>query len=217
MPRVDLYGAVHKGLRSLLFETAGLVARTEFERPAEAAAAAVAVERLLAFLEEHAEHEDRALQPVLEELAPDLALALREDHARTHGRHVDIARLLARLATATRPERASLGRRLLAAVNALVAVHLVHLDVEEGQANRILWAHRSDAQLLEIQDRILGSIAPERLALWLERILPAAAAGERAGMLATLRRASDEASFAALTAPARRLLGEPAWQDALAG
>src|SRR5689334_20975733 len=100
MTRVDLYGAVHKGLRVQLFETAALVGRTDFTRAREASEVAERVARLTSFLCEHAEHEDRIVLPVLAEIAPELAADLRADHARVEGLGAEVAKLGLRLQSA---------------------------------------------------------------------------------------------------------------------
>lgn len=215
MDRIDPYTTVHKGLRRALFETAVTVGRTDFERGQETERCVADVRRLLAFLGEHAEHEDDVLMPELRALSPALHVALREDHARTDGLHRELEGLLVRLEGAGGAERVALGRRLALRTAALVAEHLRHLEREEVEANRILWAHRSDAELRALEDRIVGSIPAERLGDWFALMLPAMTGAERRELLHGLREALPADAFLAVTGPARELLGERAWSEAL--
>lgn len=217
MDRFDLYSGIHKGIRRTLFETTAAVAAADLEDPRECARACRAVRCMLDYLEEHAEHEDEVILPVLAALAPELFVDLRADHARIDGLQRELEALVARLEGASACERVSLGRRLEDRIGKLVAAHLTHLAREEGEANRILWAHRDDDQLLELQRRIMARIAPERLGEWFALALPAMNARERRALLAGLRAALPASLFELVTAGARAELGEPGWRAALEG
>jgi hypothetical protein len=97
----------------------------------------------------------------------------------------------------------------------LVAEHLQHLDREETLANRALWAHRTDEQLQEMEGRIVGPIPPERLAEWLEVMLPVMNRAERSELIGGLHAGLPAAAFRAVTTPARLALGAVAWERAL--
>jgi hypothetical protein len=214
--RPDLYGTVHKGLRASLFATAALAGRTDFTRPAEAGEVAAAVIRLLGFLDEHAAHEDAVVMPVLATIAPELHADLRSEHARTDGLHRELAALAPRLGGASALERASLGRRLHDRLLRLAAEHVHHMQREEGDANRALWAHLDDAALAGLHGRVVGAIPPPRLAEWLALMLPAMSLPERAALLGGLRAQVPPSALAALVAPARVALGDEGWAHAAA-
>lgn len=215
MERFDLYGGIHKGIRRTLYETAAALAATDFEDPAGCARARAALRRMLGYLDEHARHEDEVILPVLATLAPELFHDLRAEHARVDGLQRELEGLADRLEGASAPERLSLGRRIEDRIGKLVAAQLMHLAREEGDANRILWAHRDDAQLLELQDRIVGGIAPERLSEWYGLAVPAMNPRERRALVADLRASLPAGLFEQVTAGARTELGEPAWRAAL--
>jgi len=214
MNRVDLYRVPHRAIRALLFDTTLLVARTDFAAEEEARRAVAAAERLLGFLHEHAEHEDQVIVPEVEALSPELAAELRADHHRTGGLERELAALLARTALADEAERVSLGERLHQRLARLTAEHLAHLEREEVAANRLLWAHRSDAELELLHGRIVAAIPPPRLAEWFGWILPAMSGAERAPLLSGMLAMPPEL-FEQVTGPARRALGEPAWERTL--
>jgi hypothetical protein len=209
--RLDMYGTVHKGLRASLFATAALAGRTDFASAEESAAAAAATERLLRFLDEHARHEDGVVMPVLAELAPELHADLRAEHARTDGLQREVEATAARLAGAAPAERVSLGRRLHERLLRLAAEHVHHMQREEQEANRALWAHLDDAALEALHGRIVGAIPPPRLAEWLALMLPALSLPERAALLGGLREKVPPPALLELTAPARAALGGDGW------
>ncbi len=213
--RVDLYGSVHKGIRSLLFATVGKVARADFAREDEAASALDAVERLFLLLEEHAEHEDRVVMPVLRRLSAEVYTALEDEHARTHGQQAELEKLASRLREARGDgrleERVALGRRLHARLCVLVAEHLRHMDREEAEANRVLWAHLTDAELWALHEQIVREIPPPRMADALSVMLPAMSLPERAALVGSLHANVPATVFVQLTGPARDALGADGW------
>ena len=184
MTRFDLFLTVHKGIRAELFETVRLVARTDFSDRAEARAAAARVQRSFAFLEEHAHHEEQVVFAALRRHAAVLCAELDNEHSRIDGLMLEITKLVARLEEAEPLERAGCGRRLYGLLGCFVAEYLRHMEREEGETNKRLWAHFGDEQLLEMQGRIIGSIEPARLGQWMELILPELNAPERAALLA---------------------------------
>jgi hypothetical protein len=213
MPRFDLYSHVHKAVRSLLFEAVEAVGRTDFTQSAEIPAAAAAVRHTIRLTGLHARHEDREIHPILHELAPEVAADLEAAHDRFDGLEREIERCFERLESATLEERVSLGRRLHEMLGALVADQLQHMAAEESRANRILWAHRTDAELLLVQQRIVSAIEPEELAEWAEAMLASGNRSERVALLAGLS-ALPAPVFARVTAPARTRIGEAVWTDA---
>jgi hypothetical protein len=211
MTRVDVFGVVHKGLRSLLFEAVKLVARTDFARAEEAERARAEVVVALGFLEEHGRHEDAVVFPELAALAPALCADLQGEHGRLEALHHEVQRLCARMAGATPVERIALGRRLHDASVRLLAENLTHMQREEAEATRVLHAHRSDDALRALHGRILASIAPARVPEWMELVLSAASGPERVALVAGLRAQLSPQEFAAATGRARSRLGPGGW------
>lgn len=217
MARMELYGTVHKGLRAALFSATARAAGSDFTSAAEARAAAAAARDLLGLLDEHAALEDAEIMPELARLGPEVHAALHDDHSRLDGLQRDLAAIAERLEAAEDAVlREALGRRLHDRLGRLAAEHLLHMQREEQEANRILWAHRSDEELRALHGRITGRIPPARMARWLAVILPAVSGPERSAMLGGLRAAVPPPAFGELTAPARAALGEATWASAFA-
>ncbi|MCC7014793.1 MAG: hemerythrin domain-containing protein [Planctomycetes bacterium] len=216
MERIDLYALVHKGLRAELFETATEVARTEFAGAAGAEPTLRRVRCLLGFLDEHARHEDSHIMPLVAAQAPRLAAEIAAEHLRVEAAHQGLGALLERLERAPLELRAGLARQLHEELTLLVALHVAHMQREESEVNRALWAGHDDALLGAAHAAILADIAPQRLAQWLELMLPAMHAGERAELIGGLHAKMPREAFERLLAPARHRLGESAWSKCAA-
>jgi hypothetical protein len=214
--RFDLYTHVHKAIRVLLFDTVETVGCTDFGREPELPATLAVVRRALRLTRLHAEHEDRDIHPLLHRFAPEVAADLEAAHDRFDGIEREIEGCLARMRSATPAARVSLGRRVHEMLGGLVADHLEHMALEESRANRVLWATRTDAELLDVQGRVMAAIGPEEMAEWVELLIPAGNLGERAGLVAALQAVMPPEAFDALTAPGRARLGEAGWSETLA-
>lgn len=180
MIRVDLYGVVHKGLAAELFAATTQVAQTDFLQPHELASAAAGVRRVLNYLAEHAQIQTEFVLPALERVSPVIASEFHGDHARLLGLETTILGLLDRIASAPSVEVRSLGHRLHAQLRRLVAEHILHMEREETTANRALWAHLTDGELVSIRARILASIPVDRLGEWTALVMDAVSRPERA-------------------------------------
>lgn len=216
MTRIDLCTPVHKAVRVLLFETTTLAARTAFDDAGDIVRLAERVRALFGYLAEHQEHEDVVVMPEFRRLAPALFAELDNEHNRMAGMEEEILRVFDRLEDAGSAEREALGRKLQHQLHRLVSAQLVHLEREEVEGNRVLWANFDDASLAAMHARVLARIAPPRAMEWMSMILPALAPTERAVMLNDMRAKMPGAAFEALTAGARSTLGEKAWEAALA-
>lgn len=187
MRRMDLFLTAHKGIRSVLFETARQVARTDFSDPAQSGAAAGAVRRMSGFLRVHSEHEDRVIFPQVERLGASVAAELHADHSRVRGLEEEIERYVERLEGADEGERVALGQRIHEKMGRLVAEHLLHMEREETTANRLLWAHLTDEDLRALLGQILGATSPEQMTRWAEVLVPSISPVEREHFLGALR------------------------------
>jgi hypothetical protein len=215
MERIDLFVVVHKALRAELFASTTLSGRTDFRSASEAARATSSARALVGLLEEHAGHEDAVVLPELAALAPELHAAIAADHAKLDALHREITALATRIeGSAADAERVALGRRLYDRIGRLTADHLHHMQREEVEVNRTLWAHRSDEALAALHARIVRRIEPARMAFWLTALFAASSLPERATLLASVRATVSPALFGELTAPARAALGEAGWSEA---
>ncbi|MBA2539924.1 MAG: hypothetical protein H0V17_09845 [Deltaproteobacteria bacterium] len=59
---------------------------------------------------------------------------------------------------------------LAVVINQLIALQLLHMNREETEVLRVLWAAYDDAALVAITKRAAATIAPARLAEWAELV-----------------------------------------------
>lgn len=215
MNRIDLYATVHKGVRAALVNAATLAARTDFAEAVEASVAAEAARFLVRHLEAHAAHEDREVLPALARVAPELHADLQADHARTDGLAHEVLATADRVEACPATERPSVGRRLHDQLWQLTAEHIRHMEREETQAMRALWAHYTDEELLAIHQRIVASIPPAALAEWGTVLLPALSLPERTAVLGPLVRSLPRQALETVVGPVRQALGDQ-WRQTAA-
>jgi hypothetical protein len=179
LARVDLFTAIHKGLRVLLFDLTAAAARLDHQRSEAVDVVVAEVERAIGFLDEHAEHEERHVAAALRGVAPEVEAALAAEHRALEARHRDAAAAAFALAGAAPVRRGREARRLCHVLDQLTAAHLLHMHREETAANQALWGALDDLQLMAIRARLIGGIAPARLAEWRALVLPALDPTER--------------------------------------
>jgi hypothetical protein len=171
--RVDLFSTIHKGIRALLFELAAEAARADVTSTSAVDALCERVERVIAFLDEHAGLEDRFVIPQVRELDPDLAAELGRDHRALDAVQTEVALAADAVSLADLSQRPVAGAQLVRVINHLVAVQLLHMNREETEVSATLWAGRDDAALSALRAAMAGSLPRERLAAWMSIVTPA--------------------------------------------
>ena len=171
-PRLDFYCAIHKGLRAFMAETLVRVGRIDVADVADRDAALDQLEQLLGFCADHLRHENTFVHTAIEARHPAGSAKIAEEHVE-HGESIAALREEAAALRAA-PEHAAsaLALRLYRHLALFVAENLRHMHIEETAHNALLWQHYSDAELLELHDRLLASLTPaekELSARWMIR------------------------------------------------
>lgn len=176
--RYDLYGLVHKGLRRAQCNLLSRIGANDFA-DAEATAMLVAdMRRLLSMAAAHVEHEDGEIHAALKRLSvsTDIVDTQHDDHRAAFGL---LEAKLAAVDSALPGEKAEAGRALYLAFAAYIADDLAHMHEEETVIAPLLWQHFSDAELLDMEMRIIGSMPPEENMAFTRAMLPAMNPTER--------------------------------------
>ncbi|SKA16503.1 hemerythrin domain-containing protein [Sediminibacterium ginsengisoli] len=158
--RYNFFNNIHKGLRTMLFSIQMKVQQTDFSQPS-AADVISELELALTYYDEHAAHEDEYILAPLFEHEPALKEEMEKEHVTDHQLAENLRGFISDWKTGTDKELA--GRKLFYALNDFIAFNLYHMNKEEQQLLEVLWKHFTDAEMLEMEHRIVAAIKPEVL------------------------------------------------------
>lgn len=203
-PRFNIYAPIHKAVRLFMTDTLSGLSRLDLDDAQDLTAALAQLDALLDAASCHLQHENDFIHPAIEERCPGVSKRI----ATEHGEHLDaIAMLRAQTAALRAEPEAASAHRLYRQLATFIAENFEHMEVEETRHNQALWAAYSDAELQAIEGRILASIGPQEMTLWLAWMLPAFNPKERAQLIAGLPLAAQ----APVLASAHSLLEPTAW------
>jgi len=209
LPALDLYGAVHKGLRLGMLELVTRLARNDVDDCNAARRAIDDLDGLLYMCERHAEHEDRHLHRAVELRRAGGSAAFALDHERQRKEVLDLRALALATTSADPAERPRLWRALQLRYSRFVGENLVHMAEEEERMQRQLEQLYDTDELAAIQRGLVGGIGPDEMLAWTRLMLRAATPRERTLMLERMRNilpASVLEDLAASTLPAHNAL-----------
>lgn len=185
---LDLYRDIHKGIRSELFAVTEEAGRLDPSSAEARAALAAHVRDVVWLLVSHAEHEDAAIQPTVEELFPALAAQIAGDHVALETRLDD----LQAWAGAAGPGDVHTAYVELAA---FTSAYLAHQDFEERTVMPALEAAVGVDAVAAMHEAIVSSIPPAEMARSLAIMLPAMNVDDRAALLGGMRAAAPAEVF----------------------
>jgi Hemerythrin HHE cation binding domain len=184
---LDLYSSIHKAIRSELFSVttaAGFVDATDELDVAALTAHLGSVARLL---DEHAQHEDVHVQPVLVAHMPALAEQIETDHARFEARMAEAVAIGEAVRSCTASERRQAVHELYIELGAFVSGYLAHQDLEERVVMPAIEKAIGVDAVVGIHMAIIGSIPPEEMTRTLAVMLPALNVDDRTELLGGMR------------------------------
>jgi iron-sulfur cluster repair protein YtfE (RIC family) len=188
LPRVDVYGTVHKGLRSALCSVLAGLGRCDAGDAAAVQQAVDDLEGMLYMCTTHAEHEDAVIIPAIEAARAGAAAKLSATHEQQERDIAAMRAMAAELSSAGVAQRPALLRQLHLRYAAFTGANLVHMTEEEEFALPLLEAAYTSAEIEAMMARIRGALGPEESFAFMRVMLPAIAPAERALLLAGLRR-----------------------------
>lgn len=206
-PRHDLYAFIHKGLRAFMTHTLLRVGRLDADDAAEVAEVSQELRALIDVCRSHLEHENDFVHTAMQARAPGSCARVAADHVHHEAALDELAALLTRV-----PGNPAAAQALYRTLAAFVAENFEHMQREETEHNAVLWAHYSDAEILDIEHRIVGSLSPQEAALTMRWMLPHMTPAERAGMLGGMRAHAPAEAFEGVLSQIRPLLGGRDWR-----
>jgi hypothetical protein len=202
----DLYRDIHKGIRAELFAVTGAAGRVD---PADRSACgelADHINSLVEVLEMHSDHEDTAIQPVLEQLFPGLAARIQDDHQLLTTRTAALVTIADKTVASSGQPRSDAARELYLELAGFTGIYLSHQDVEEREVLPALREAVGSEEVGRIHARIIASIPPDKMASSLAFMLPAMNIDDRAELLGGLRAAAPPQVFEGVWGLARSVL-----------
>jgi len=180
---LDLYKDIHQAIRVELFAATSEAGRLDPSQGLARGALASHVGDIVELLRSHAEHEDAAIQPVLEARLPDLAERVEVDHLTLEARMDDLAEMATEQADLEVADPAAKVHRLYLALASFTSEYLQHQDVEERVIMPALEAEVGLEQIVGIHQAILAAIPPDEMARSLAIMIPAMNIDDRAALL----------------------------------
>lgn len=194
-PRFDGFINIHKAVRAALAQTLVKAGAVDPADPADVAATAAAVRDLLALCAAHLGKEDAFIQPAMEARRPGSARERAAEHRHHEAAFGHLAGLLEGFEERPTAATAAL---LYRGLGIFMADNLLHMEQEESVDNAVLWDAYTDAELMELEGRIVAALKPEEMALAFRTMMPALAPAERAHLLAGIRAKAPAPAFEGL-------------------
>jgi hypothetical protein len=209
--RLDLYAPIHKALRNFMNDTLLRVGRLDVADAEEVQRTLAQCDELLALCESHVHHENDFMHPAIEARQPSGSMRIaheHEEHLQSIGELRDeVAALRATIADV----RPALALRLYRHLALFVAANFQHMHIEETAHNAALWAHYSDAELMQLHGRLMASIDPREHLLVGRWMLPALTPEERAAVVRGMQAETPPEALIGLLAHIRPHLDDKAW------
>ena len=197
--RYVIYQNIHKAIRYMIYSTALALGSADFRDQKSRQDSLEQLRGTITLLEEHAEHEETFVHPSLESRVPGITKSFKENHQ-------DDERLFNRMrelgsqieAAADNEQKVALGNELYGIFNTYIGDYLSHLDREEGELEQALWDNFRDEELAEIDHRLMGSVPPERMGLWVDIIGNSWNASDLTTILAGMKQSAPPEAFAGM-------------------
>ncbi|MBP8213833.1 MAG: hemerythrin domain-containing protein [Propionivibrio sp.] len=210
--RPHLYTGIHKALRKYMSAVLTSVGQLDADDDLQCREVMADVQQLLDVLRGHVETENTMVHPAIEARYPGALAGITAEHA-GHEVAIEQLRHYARtLLTISGKERGAFALFLYRELSSFVAENLEHMLREETQNQHLLWAAYSDAELQAIEEAILASLPPEKMAVLLPWIVSAISVEERLEMYQGMRQAAPALVFDNALSVARSCLPAHAWE-----
>jgi hypothetical protein len=192
---LDLYRDIHKGIRAELFAVTGSAGNLDPADRAGRADLARHVDGVVEMLSAHAEHEDTAIQSVLEVHAPALAEQIAADHPALEARVEEIQYLARQAVDASGDRVRAEVHRVYVELASFTGAYLAHQDLEERDVMPAIEQAVGFEQVLAIHQAIVGSIPPDQMAKSLAVMIPAMNVDDRTELLGGMQQGAPAEVF----------------------
>jgi hypothetical protein len=212
MQRYNIFYQVHKGLRQMLYNTAGKMLQTDFINAKETTEVLEQANEVLDLFDGHAHTEDSFVLPSIIAFEPSAAAAFEQEHVEDHTLSNRLRALLNMFHHAvSTEEKNEMGSAIRLAFTEFLVFNLKHMAKEESYLNNILWTHFTDEQLHDITATIMVNLPQDKIKknqVWMMRAL---SNNEIAAWLNMVKQEAPEFVFNGLMALGERELPTQRW------
>ena len=164
-------------------------------------------------LQEHAGHEETFVHPPLESRVPGITKSFEQNHEDDNRLFDRMRELGSQIeAAGDNDQKVARGNQLYGIFNTYIGDYLGHLDREEAELEQALWDHFTDQELADIDHELIGSIPPERMAVWVPVICSSWNASELTAILAAMKQGAPPDAFAGMLKMVEQATPAATWE-----
>jgi hypothetical protein len=159
MKRYNIFYEVHKGMRTMLYQTAMQIQQTDFINNEEAELILEQIKSVIELFYKYAHLEDKFVFAAIQPYEPAAVNSLEQEHVKEHVLGENLGSLLTAFPNAlSDDEKLQTGKLLHQVFIEFMIFNLQHIAMEEDIINKLLWCNYTDEQLHGITGNILASI-----------------------------------------------------------
>lgn len=214
MQRYNIFNQIHKGLRTMLYDTALSLQHTVFANTDNANETLEKLEQAIHVFHSHAEHEDGFVLPAVKKHVPSLVNEFESEHEKDELLSVSLRNLISAYNLSGNDEaRTAAGYAITMAFNEFIAFNLYHMNKEEDKINKVLWEYYTDAELTGITQAIIASIPPDDMTIETRWMIKGLNNNEITNWLSAVKNDAPDVVFKSLLSVAETELPEQRWNE----
>ena len=211
--RMEIYRNIHKAIRHIMYSTALALGAADFRDQKSMRRILEQLRGTITLLQEHAGHEETFVHPPLESRVPGITKSFEENHEDDERLFDKMRELGGQIeAAGDNDQRVALGNQLYRIFNTYIGGYLGHLDREDTELEQALWDHFTDQEIAAIDQQLMGSVPPERMAVWVPVICNSWNASELTAILAGIKQGAPPEVFAGMLKMAEQATSPATWE-----
>ena len=184
MPQPNMYTAIHKGVRNLLFAASLSAGRADWNDEADLASLEQQVAHLLHVLRLHVRNEETYAHPILADRLVGVHKGLEAAHREQEGILDDLEAFFHRAQAADPAMRPQFGLEVYRVLNRFIGLYLPHLDDEESRVMLMINETFAPEEVMAVHHQILRAQTEDDLLDDVDMMFPAMTVGEVVELLA---------------------------------
>ena len=154
MARYNLFGQIHKALRSMLYDMALTLQQTNFVNSEAAEISLEKLQQVLDVLDKHTENEDNFILPAIQQYEPSLTDAFFQMHSDDREMAEKINKSINEFYKAGKDEeKLNTGALIKKTFTEFMDSSIQHMNSEESVLNKVLWKYYSDSEIMILNHR----------------------------------------------------------------